>query len=52
MLNVQDLLSENGISVRRAGADSFEHLDESSSVASGDTLRFGSAEFLVVLVPE
>ncbi len=50
-LIVQDLLSENGISLRRAGSNSFENLDESGSVQSGDTLRFGSAEFLVVLVP-
>lgn len=49
---LQDLLSENGISVKRAGSRSFEHLDESGSVASGDTVRFGSAEFLVVLVPK
>jgi len=50
-LILQDLLSENGISVKRAGSASFENLDESCSVSSGDIVRFGSAEFLVVLVP-
>jgi len=50
-LIVQDLLSERGITVKRIGSHTFENLDEVGTVANGDTVKFGSAEFLVVLIP-
>jgi hypothetical protein len=50
-LVIQDLLSEHGSFVKRNGSGEFQPLGEVGSVSSGDVIRFGGAEFLLVLVP-
>lgn len=50
-LTVQDLMSENGLFIKRAGEDSFYQERETAELAHGDSVRFGNVEFLVCLVP-
>jgi hypothetical protein len=50
-LRVQDLMSESGTSIRRAGADTFEKCTETVEVFHGDTVRFGEEEVLLCLIP-
>ena len=51
-LQIQDLMSERGTSVKRKGNTSYESISESVSVQHGDRIRFGSLEVLVCLIPE
>lgn len=47
---VQDLMSDRGVFVRRRGADSYQREYEIVSVEHGDWVRFGDVEFLVSLI--
>ncbi len=50
-LQLQDLLSDNGVHLRKGGNSEFTRIDM-GTVESGDTIKFGTAEYLVVLLPE
>lgn len=50
-LKIQDLMSEQGTSIKRAGGGSFEPVREVVTVKHGDRIRFGSFEVLVCLLP-
>jgi hypothetical protein len=50
-ITVQDLMSESGISIQRAGEKAFRKADEVSSLSHGDKVRFGEVEFLVSCLP-
>ncbi|RMG42590.1 MAG: FHA domain-containing protein [Candidatus Dadabacteria bacterium] len=47
---VQDLLSEEGVYVRRAGEKKYRRIEDSETVEHGDWIRFGKVEFLVSLI--
>ncbi|MBX7145117.1 MAG: FHA domain-containing protein, partial [Oligoflexia bacterium] len=47
---VQDLMSDRGVFVRRRGADSYQREYEIVSIEHGDWVRFGDVEFLVSLI--
>lgn len=49
-LQVQDLMSDRGVFVRRRGADSYQREYEVVSVEHGDWVRFGDVEYLVSLI--
>ena len=49
-LEVQDLMSENGIHVRPRDEDAYRQEEEVVTVEHGDWLRFGDVEFLVTLI--
>ena len=49
---VQDLMSEQGTHLRRAGSDSYSPLQQPTAVHHGDWLRFGQYEVLVCLLPK
>ncbi len=51
-LVVQDLMSEQGTHIRRAGSDSYSPLLSPTAVHHGDWLRFGHYEVLVCLLPK
>ncbi len=48
---VQDLMSERGVFLRRRGAETYKREYEAFMVAHGDWLRFGDVEFLVSIIP-
>lgn len=50
-LTIQDLMSEFGLFIKRAGEDSFYQERETAELFHGDSVRFGNVEFLVCLVP-
>ena len=49
---VQDLMSEQGVFIRRQGASEYELVDDIEVVENGDWLKFGKIEFLVSFLPE
>jgi hypothetical protein len=49
-LQVQDLMSDRGVFVRRRGADSYQREYEVVHVEHGDWVRFGDVEYLVSLI--
>lgn len=49
-LVVQDLMSDRGVFVRRADAETYKREDGAVVVGHGDWLRFGDVEFLITLV--
>lgn len=49
-LIVRDLMSEQGVSVKRRGRNSFERCDDEVILEHGDSVRFGQVEYLVCLV--
>jgi len=49
-MQVQDLMSERGVFVRRRSADSYQRVTETVHIESGEWVRFGDVEFLVCLV--
>ena len=51
-LMVQDLMSEQGTHLRRAGSDSFSPLQQPAAVHHGDSIRFGQYEVVVCLLPK
>ncbi len=51
-LAIQDLMSENGTFIRRAGSDSFTPVQGTGTAHHGDTIRFGHYEMLVCLLPK
>jgi len=51
-LQVQDLMSENGTTVKKKGTNSYVPSDEVSAVEHGDKLKFGAYELSVCLVSE
>ena len=50
-IHVQDLLSEEGVFVRRAGSAEYEQVADTEVLENGDWIRFGKVEYLLVLVP-
>lgn len=51
-LVVQDLVSETGVFVRRAGSTEFKQEIDSVELFHGDSVRFGNVEFIVSLLPD
>lgn len=51
-LYIQDLMSEKGTYVCKAGATQFEAVTGQQKVSSGDRIRFGTHEALLVIVPK
>lgn len=51
-LQVQDLLSEKGIMVRRRGQGNFQKAQDSVELGHGDAIRFGEVEYLICLISE
>jgi pSer/pThr/pTyr-binding forkhead associated (FHA) protein len=51
-LYLQDLMSEKGTYICRAGSSQFEPISGQQKLLSGDRIRFGSHEALLVLVPK
>jgi hypothetical protein len=49
-MRVQDLMSEEGVSVKRGNEDDFVRINETVELEHGDSVRFGGVEFLVCLV--
>jgi hypothetical protein len=50
-MQVQDLLSEFGIFVKKYGDKEFNKILDMGTVTNGDTIRFGTVEYLLVLIP-
>lgn len=50
-VQIQDLLSEEGVYVRRAAAQDYEQVEDLEVLENGDWVRFGNVEYLLVLVP-
>lgn len=50
-LTVQDLMSEVGLFIKKAGDNTFYQERETAELAHGDSVRFGNVEFLVCLIP-
>jgi chemotaxis protein histidine kinase CheA len=51
-LFVQDLVSESGVFVKRAGSSNFKQEIDSVELFHGDSVRFGNVEFIVSLLPD
>ena len=51
-LQVQDLMSERGVFVRRRGGDTYQRIEENVAAEHGDWLRFGDVEFLVSMIAQ
>jgi hypothetical protein len=49
-MQVQDLMSDRGVFVRRRGDDTYRREADVARVEHGDWLRFGDVEFLVSLI--
>jgi pSer/pThr/pTyr-binding forkhead associated (FHA) protein len=49
-LQVQDLMSDRGVFVRRRGDDTYRREPDVTRVEHGDWLRFGDVEYLVSLI--
>ncbi len=49
-LQVQDLMSDRGVFIRRRGDDSYRRESDVARVEHGDWLRFGDVEYLVSLI--
>lgn len=47
---IQDLMSEEGVFVKRAGEADFDIIEDIEVIESGDWIRFGNVEYLVVFV--
>lgn len=50
-LRVQDLMSEQGVWVRRKTGDDYQRVTDTVRLEHGDSIRFGEVEFLVSFVP-
>lgn len=50
-IQIQDLMSEQGTFVKKAGSKSFTQISDASLIEHGDMLRFGAYELLVCLIP-
>lgn len=50
-VEVQDLMSERGIKIRRHGSSSWQSAEERVKLGHGDKLQFGEIEYLIVLIP-
>lgn len=50
-IEIQDLMSENGTYVKKAGEQSYAKHSDPVVVTSGDSVKFGSYEVLICLVP-
>ncbi len=50
-VEIQDLMSESGIRVRRRDSNSWQTVEERVKLQHGDRVQFGSIEYLIVLVP-
>ncbi len=48
---LQDLMSEHGTFVKKAGNGDYQQIDSSVSLAHGDKVRLGSFEMVVCLIP-
>ena len=51
-LQVQDLLSEQGVFVKRQGESQYQSVDDIEVIENGDWIRFGQVEYLVAFLPE
>lgn len=51
-LVVQDLVSESGVFIKRAGTSNFKQEIDSVELFHGDSVRFGNVEFIVSLLPD
>jgi cell division septation protein DedD len=51
-LVVQDLVSESGVFVKRAGSSNFKQEIDPVELFHGDSVRFGNVEFIVSLLPD
>ena len=51
-VQVQDLMSELGLFVKRRGSANYKREEDVASLRHGDWLKFGEAEYLVSLLPE
>ena len=50
-VKIQDLMSEQGTFIKRAGKEFFDRVNDIVVVAHGDCLKFGNYEVLVCLLP-
>ena len=50
-VEVQDLMSESGIRIRRRDSNSWQTIEERVKLQHGDRIQFGKVEYLIVLVP-
>ncbi len=50
-VEIQDLMSESGIRVRRRDSTSWQTVEERVKLQHGDRVQFGNIEYLIVLVP-
>jgi len=50
-IQVQDLMSERGVLVKRHGTENFEKTETAVPLHHGDSIKFGEVEFLVSVVP-
>lgn len=51
-ISIQDLMSENGTSVKKSNRAKFQTCDGPTPLNSGDVIKLGGTEMLVVLVPQ
>ncbi|MCB0338815.1 MAG: FHA domain-containing protein, partial [Bdellovibrionales bacterium] len=49
-LEIQDLMSDAGVSIRKRGTRDFERQEDRVQIEHGDWIRFGEVEFLVSLI--
>ena len=47
---IQDLMSEQGVYIKRAGDSTYQLIEDIEVVENGDWIRFGKVEYLVVFV--
>lgn len=50
-VEMQDLMSEKGVQLKRFGGSSFSTHDERLTLGHGDVVRLGEVEYLVVIIP-
>lgn len=49
---LQDLMSEQGVFVKRRDAEDYDLIEDIEVIENGDWVRFGKVEYLVVFLPE
>ncbi len=50
-VELQDLMSERGIKIRRHSSSSWQNVEERVKLGHGDRVQFGEVEYLLVLIP-
>lgn len=50
-LHIQDLMSEQGIQLRKSRGNEYQQMNEPFVARNGDWVRFGEVEYRVVLIP-